>query len=320
MIYFGKSSLWTALLLWLWFENNVTGADDNYNNNNGVHEEKNTAHSRQKRLLWITTDGRLALPPGTRLTITPSLSLPFVRYPPDGFLSNMSISLPFTIDFDGLGLTDNQNPFGAFPPILARSMGRQMGSVLADYVSQLMDGRRSTRSVPTLPKPIHSYFQGGERALLFTVVEDLLTNFGMDGKACLLRAICEVHGHQSIHKFGFIGEFLQLFLTASRSTYADLMKDYVTAETVGKHSKECYPYFKECPKSLFTNNHNYSKNDLSPDDEDEDGESVSADDDEDGGGGGDNYRDGNEVDDDRRKSSSASGGSKVTLNPAPLAM
>ncbi|XP_001949587.4 uncharacterized protein LOC100160747 [Acyrthosiphon pisum] len=162
MIYFGKSSLWTALLLWLWFENNVTGADDNYNNN-GVHEEKDTPHSRQKRLLWITTDGRLALPPGTRLTITPSLSLPFVRYPPDGFLSNMSISLPFTIDFDGLGLTDNQNPFGAFPPILARSMGRQMGSVLADYVSQLMDGRRSTRSVPTLPKPIHSYFQGGER-------------------------------------------------------------------------------------------------------------------------------------------------------------
>lgn len=53
-------------------------------------------HSRQKRLLWITTDGRLALPPGTHLTITPSLSLPFVRYPPDGFLSNMSISLPFS--------------------------------------------------------------------------------------------------------------------------------------------------------------------------------------------------------------------------------
>jgi hypothetical protein len=53
-------------------------------------------HSRQKRILWITNDGRLALPPGTALVITPSLSMPFVRYPPDGFLSNMSISLPFT--------------------------------------------------------------------------------------------------------------------------------------------------------------------------------------------------------------------------------
>lgn len=53
-------------------------------------------HSRQKRLLWITADGRLALPPGTTLVISPSLSLPFVRYPPDGFFSNMTISLPFT--------------------------------------------------------------------------------------------------------------------------------------------------------------------------------------------------------------------------------
>lgn len=57
----------------------------------------------------------------------------------------------------------------------------------------------------------HEYFVC--RALLYTVVEDLLTNFGMDGKPCLLRTICEVHAHKSIHKFGFIGEFLQLFLT-----------------------------------------------------------------------------------------------------------
>lgn len=69
-----------------------------------------------------------------------------------------------TVDFDGLGLTDNQNPFGAFPPILARSMGRRAGSILTDYMADLINGKRSTRSVPTtLPKPIHSYFQGGER-------------------------------------------------------------------------------------------------------------------------------------------------------------
>lgn len=87
---FGKSSLWTVLLLLMWFEINVTADEEKINSNSNI------PHSRKKRLLWITTDGRLALPPGTRLTITPSLSLPFVRYPPDGFLSNMSISLPFT--------------------------------------------------------------------------------------------------------------------------------------------------------------------------------------------------------------------------------
>ncbi|KAL4153112.1 hypothetical protein QTP88_000945 [Uroleucon formosanum] len=63
------------------------------------------------------------------------------------------------------------------------------------------------------------------RALLFTVVEDLLTNFGMDGKACLLRAICEVHGHKSIHKFGFIGEFLQLFFTSALCCHPNTTPD-----------------------------------------------------------------------------------------------
>lgn len=59
-------------------------------------KQSEKAHSRQKRILWVTSDGRLALPPGTTLVVSPSLSLPFVRYPPDGFFSNMTISLPFT--------------------------------------------------------------------------------------------------------------------------------------------------------------------------------------------------------------------------------
>lgn len=53
-------------------------------------------HSRRKRLVWITDDGRLALPPGTTLTFTPTIALPLVRHPPEGFFSNMSISFPVT--------------------------------------------------------------------------------------------------------------------------------------------------------------------------------------------------------------------------------
>lgn len=68
--------------------------------------EKNKPHHRQKRLFWITNDGRIALPPGTVLSITPTLALPFVRYPPFGFLSNMSISLPFTSEFCLISLVE----------------------------------------------------------------------------------------------------------------------------------------------------------------------------------------------------------------------
>lgn len=93
--------------------------------------QANQPHSRKKRLIWITDDGRLALPPGTVLSITPTLSLPLVRYPLEGFLSNMTMSFPLTIDFDKLGLTDNENPLGVLPPIFgARSMGRAVSTAL----------------------------------------------------------------------------------------------------------------------------------------------------------------------------------------------
>lgn len=68
------------------------------------------------------------------------------------------------VDFDKLGLTDNQNPFGAFTSILSKNMGRMMKLGITDYVSALMNGnKRSTRSIPKPQKSIHSYFQGGER-------------------------------------------------------------------------------------------------------------------------------------------------------------
>uniref|UniRef100_A0A2M3Z6H1 Secreted peptide n=1 Tax=Anopheles braziliensis TaxID=58242 RepID=A0A2M3Z6H1_9DIPT len=238
-------------------------------------------HSRKKRLIWVTDDGRLALPPGTSLTIAPTIALPFVRYPPTGFLSNISISLPITIDFDKLGLTDNQNPLGVLPPLFARSMGQAAGTVLADYVSDYMRVQRRKRSIPSqvnenfkittnrldedelaipqLPAEHQHAFHGGERALLYVVVEDFIANFGLDGRACMLRAICEVHS-KSIEKFGLIGEMLKLFFTASASPYSQHLDEYVMAEKVGRGQDgpgECFPYFKDCPRSLFRSAHNF---------------------------------------------------------------
>lgn len=63
---------------------------------NSETKKSEKSHHRQKRLFWITNDGRIALPPGTSLTITPTIALPFVRHPPNGFHSNITISLPFT--------------------------------------------------------------------------------------------------------------------------------------------------------------------------------------------------------------------------------
>ncbi|XP_071556524.1 uncharacterized protein [Temnothorax nylanderi] len=237
-----------------------------------VHEGESSSrqapHHRQKRVFWFTNDGRIALPPGTVMTITPTLALPFVRHPPYGFLSNMTISLPFTIDFDKLGLTDNENPYGALPPSFDRKLkGRQAGMMMADFIAAFIKRRLHKRDATEIPR---NAFHGGERALLYGTAEDMLSTLGMNGKACLLRAICEVQGHH-LNNFGLIGEMLKLFFTASRSPFANLLKEYVEAENRGKFHGECWPYFKDCPKSLFLPSSNkYQKDSLHEEEEEED--------------------------------------------------
>ena len=114
--------------------------------------------------------------------------MPLVRYPPDGFHSNISISLPLTIDFDKLGLTDNENPLGTLGHLLARKMSQTVGEQLADYVYKYLKHSRGKRDVKNqmeneIPKlPFENAFHGGERAILYGVVEDFLSNFGMDGR------------------------------------------------------------------------------------------------------------------------------------------
>lgn len=201
---------------------------------NEKEETRRESHDREKRVIWMTNDGRIALPPGTVMTITPTLALPFVRYPPSGFLSNMTISLPFTskstiitsqlaiiillnaiasnltVDFDKLGLTDNENPYGALPSVFDRGMkSRQAGMLMADFIASFIKRRIHKRQIQDAPK---NAFHGGERALLYATAEDMLSTLGLDGKACLLRAICEVQGHP-LNNFGLIGEMLKLFFT-----------------------------------------------------------------------------------------------------------
>ncbi|XP_073840212.1 uncharacterized protein [Musca autumnalis] len=253
--------------------------------------ESQQPHSRRKRLIWITDDGRLALPPGTALTFTPTISMPLVRHPPEGFFSNLTISFPVTIDFDKLGLTDNQNPLGDLPPIFARSFGHSAGEMLGDYVTKLLHFKRKRDlseqnkapasassgghfkidkqqmkddehpQFPQLPERFKHIFHGGERVILYGVVEDFLATFGMNGKACLLRTICEVHS-RSVDHFGVFGEMAKLFLTVTRSPFSDLIPEYVKAQEIGEGRVapgECFPYYKECPRSIFKaiQNHKY---------------------------------------------------------------
>jgi len=69
---------------------------------------------------------------------------------------------------------------------------------------------RVPRSVMSLPPP--ESIHGGERAIILPSIESHLTSFGFDsGRACMLRAICEVH-ELPLSKIGYgiIGEMVTL--------------------------------------------------------------------------------------------------------------
>lgn len=98
--------------------------------------------------------------------------------------------------------------------------------MLADYVYKYLRHRSkrdvnrsnndfvdvSSNEIPQLPEQHKHAFHGGERALLYSILEDFLSQFGHDGHGCLLRTICEIHS-KSVHHFGLFGEFMKLFLT-----------------------------------------------------------------------------------------------------------
>ena len=50
------------------------------------------------------------------------------------------------------------------------------------------------------------------RRMFYQMLEDYLSNLGMDGTNCLLRAICEAH-ELPFYSQGFAGEVLRLLLT-----------------------------------------------------------------------------------------------------------
>lgn len=95
-------------------------------------------------------------------------------------------------------------------------MGNTVADLLGQYIEKMLFHHKSKRHKrdegPEMPDSHKNAFHGGERALLYLMVQEFLENFGMDGKACLLRAICEVHAHP-LKNYGFVGEIAKLFLS-----------------------------------------------------------------------------------------------------------
>nr|XP_045624414.1 uncharacterized protein LOC123774306 [Procambarus clarkii] len=92
--------------------------------------------------------------------------------------------------------------------------------------------------------------QADDRLGLYGIMEGIFNKFGMDGKACLMRAVCE-GSQSSLLRAGMLGEVITTILTASLSTSLAEMKDYVEAEEYGRSHGDCQAMFPTCSISIF---------------------------------------------------------------------
>ncbi|ODM98601.1 hypothetical protein Ocin01_08072 [Orchesella cincta] len=211
---------------------------------------------RTRRMLWLNKKRQVIFPPDTSLSITPMLAFPMFKQSSTWVaFENLQITLTFFILFQGLGWTSDDNAWpldisSLFPNMTSTStMEASRRNGYCHRKNKFRNGGCG-RSIPIMSLPHHT--PGGERATLFPHLERLLSSFGIDGRACLQRTVCEVHEVPLKNGFGMLGEFLTMLFSVSESIFAKShLPGYLSAEKAGKYG-DCSRFYKKCPYSLFT--------------------------------------------------------------------
>ncbi|KAI9563742.1 hypothetical protein GHT06_011206 [Daphnia sinensis] len=97
---------------------------------------------------------------------------------------------------------------------------------------------------------------------IYKSIEGALQVAGMDGKACLLRTICEMQQNQ-LGQYTLAGEFATLLLTPKKGEtgFTGFLHDYLEAEKVGRSlNQSCSDSFPRCPLSLIEYFRSYGTN------------------------------------------------------------
>ncbi|XP_065562333.1 uncharacterized protein LOC136028422 [Artemia franciscana] len=92
-----------------------------------------------------------------------------------------------------------------------------------------------------------------DRLQVFRSIEFGLASLGVDGKACLLRTICELQSNPIAHS-GLLGEVVTAVLTPKEGMN-DFLHDYIEARQIGRigntTAKSCGRHYSDCPFSVF---------------------------------------------------------------------
>lgn len=91
-----------------------------------------------------------------------------------------------------------------------------------------------------------NYEADSSRKVAYKIIENVLNREGKNGRACMLRAICEVAETPVNHdENGIIGEFMQVFFTPGEFESIDI--EYRDAQSAGRNHVNCERMFAQCP-------------------------------------------------------------------------
>jgi len=107
-----------------------------------------------------------------------------------------------------------------------------------------------------LPSSIPSLVSGrkmeDEHSAVFEKAENFLNKFGLEGKSCVLRLICELAESKGLRHNGLMGRVIEtLFLIDYGMTNNERLYEYVSARMYGEHTGDCLTAYPQCPFSAF---------------------------------------------------------------------
>ncbi|XP_037794253.1 uncharacterized protein LOC119589750 [Penaeus monodon] len=89
---------------------------------------------------------------------------------------------------------------------------------------------------------------------IFRQIEDNISSLGVDGRACVLRFICEMQTNK-FSRASLFGELFTLLFTPKPGGDYTVLKEYIAAEEEGrqegKDSARCAQKYRMCPLPVF---------------------------------------------------------------------
>ncbi|XP_069696657.1 uncharacterized protein [Periplaneta americana] len=88
------------------------------------------------------------------------------------------------------------------------------------------------------------------RRWAYQFAEERFNSYGLQGRECLLRTICEA-SESSLRHNGLLGDILHIIFTPSSSADENLHPDFSLAEKSGKSGLDCRRSYPKCSVGLF---------------------------------------------------------------------